>query len=24
LYFWVVDNTIGSAINYLFKYLTHR
>ncbi|MGA8492517.1 MAG: preprotein translocase subunit SecE [Terriglobales bacterium] len=24
LYFWVVDNTIGSGINYLFKYLTHR
>jgi preprotein translocase subunit SecE len=24
LYFWIVDNTIGSAINYLFKYLTHR
>ena len=24
LYFWVVDNTIGSAINYLFKYLTHH
>ncbi|MGB7583531.1 MAG: preprotein translocase subunit SecE [Terriglobales bacterium] len=24
LYFWVVDNTIGSAINYMFKYLTHR
>ena len=24
LYFWAVDNTIGSAINYLFKYLTHR
>jgi preprotein translocase subunit SecE len=24
LYFWVVDNTIGNGINYLFKYLTHR
>ncbi|MGO9126771.1 MAG: preprotein translocase subunit SecE [Terriglobales bacterium] len=24
VYFWVVDNTIGSGINYLFKYLTHR
>jgi preprotein translocase subunit SecE len=24
LYFWFVDNTIGSGINYLFKYLTHR
>jgi len=24
LYFWIVDNTIGSAINYVFKYLTHR
>jgi len=24
VYFWVVDNTIGSAINSLFKYLTHR
>jgi preprotein translocase subunit SecE len=24
LFFWAVDNTIGSAINYLFKYLTHR
>ena len=24
IYFWIVDNTIGSAINYLFKYLTHR
>jgi len=24
LYFWVVDNTIGSGINYLFKYLVHR
>jgi len=24
LYFWAVDNTIGSGINYLFKYLTHR
>jgi preprotein translocase subunit SecE len=24
LYFWVVDNTIGSAINQVFKYLTHR
>jgi preprotein translocase subunit SecE len=24
LYFWAVDNTIGTAINYLFKYLTHN
>ena len=24
VYFWFVDNTIGSGINYLFKYLTHR
>jgi preprotein translocase subunit SecE len=24
VYFWIVDNTIGNAINYLFKYLTHR
>ena len=24
LYFWIVDNTIGSAINQEFKYLTHR
>jgi preprotein translocase subunit SecE len=24
LYFWIIDNTIGSGINYLFKYLTHR
>jgi preprotein translocase subunit SecE len=24
LYFWIIDNTIGSAINWLFKYLTHR
>jgi preprotein translocase subunit SecE len=24
LYFWAVDNTIGSGINYLFKYLTHH
>jgi preprotein translocase subunit SecE len=24
VYFWVVDNTIGSGINYLFKYLVHR
>jgi preprotein translocase SecE subunit len=24
LYFWIVDNTIGTAINSLFKYLTHR
>jgi preprotein translocase subunit SecE len=23
-YFWVVDNTIGSGINYLFRYLTKR
>ena len=24
VYFWIVDNTIGQAINTLFKYLTHR
>jgi len=24
LYFWIVDNIIGSGINYLFKYLTRR
>jgi preprotein translocase subunit SecE len=24
VYFWIVDNTIGSAINQVFKYLTHR
>ena len=24
VYFWAVDNTIGSGINYLFKYLTRR
>ena len=24
IYFWIVDNTIGSGINYLFKYLTRR
>ncbi len=24
LYFWIVDNTIGSAINHIFKYLTRR
>jgi preprotein translocase subunit SecE len=24
VYFWAVDNTIGTAINSLFKYLTHR
>jgi len=24
LFFWAVDNTIGSGINYLFKYLVHR
>jgi len=24
VYFWIVDNTIGQAINALFKYLTHR
>jgi len=24
VFFWAVDNTIGSGINYLFKYLTHR
>jgi preprotein translocase subunit SecE len=24
VYFWAVDNTIGSGINYLFKYLVHR
>ena len=23
-YFWVVDNTIGSGINQLLKYLSHR
>ncbi len=24
VFFWAVDNTIGTAINYLFKYLTHH
>jgi preprotein translocase subunit SecE len=24
VYFWAVDNTIGTGINYLFKYLTHH
>jgi len=24
VYFWIVDNTIGSAINSMFKYLTRR
>jgi preprotein translocase subunit SecE len=24
LYFWIIDNTIGTAINQLFKYLSHR
>ena len=24
LYFWAVDNTIGNAINYLLRYLSHR
>jgi preprotein translocase subunit SecE len=24
VYFWAVDNTIGSGINYMFKVLTHR
>jgi preprotein translocase subunit SecE len=24
LYFWAVDNTIGTGINYLFKYMVHR
>ena len=24
LYFWVVDNTIGSGINQLLRYLSHR
>jgi preprotein translocase subunit SecE len=24
LFFWAVDNTIGSGINSLFKYLVHR
>ncbi|MBS1853436.1 MAG: preprotein translocase subunit SecE [Acidobacteria bacterium] len=23
-YFWVVDNTIGTGVNYVFKYFTHR
>jgi preprotein translocase subunit SecE len=23
-YFWVVDNTIGTGINQLLKYLSHR
>jgi len=24
VYFWIVDNTIGSGINALFKYLTRH
>ena len=24
LYFWIIDNTIGTGINQMFKYLTHR
>ena len=24
LYFWIIDNTIGTGINQLFKYLTRR
>ncbi len=24
LYFWIVDNTIGSGITYLFKYLSRH
>lgn len=24
LYFWVIDNVIGKAIDYLFRYMTHR
>jgi preprotein translocase subunit SecE len=24
VYFWVIDNTIGTAINSMYKYLTHR
>ena len=24
LYFWAVDNTIGTGINQLLKYLSHR
>ncbi len=24
LYFWVIDNTIGSGLLYLFRYLTRR
>ena len=24
LFFWAVDNTIGTGINYMFKYLTHH
>ena len=24
VYFWAVDNTIGTGINYLFKYMVHR
>jgi preprotein translocase subunit SecE len=24
VYFWIIDNTIGTGINQLFKYLTHR
>jgi preprotein translocase subunit SecE len=23
-YFWIVDNTIGTGINQLLKYLSHR
>jgi preprotein translocase subunit SecE len=23
-YFWIVDNTIGNGVNYVFKYFTHR
>lgn len=24
LYFWIVDNAIGNAVNYVFRYFTHR
>ena len=24
VYFWIIDNTIGTGVNQLFKYLTHR
>jgi preprotein translocase subunit SecE len=24
VYFWIVDNTIGSGITYLFKYLSRH